>query len=73
MLDGFHLFKIGASWGGYESLVIPAYPSKIRTAVPWTEPGFVLRFHIGLESTDDLIMDLEDGFKRLNRAINEDG
>lgn len=67
MIDGYRYFKIGASWGGYESLVLPAYPAKVRTAVPWTETGYVLRYHIGLEDTDDLIADLEDGFKRLNR------
>ena len=33
MLDDYALFGIGASWGGYESLVIPGYPAKIRTAI----------------------------------------
>lgn len=65
MLDGYRFFKIGVSWGGYESLVIPAHPARFRTAVPWTEPGYVLRYHIGLENTDDLLADLEDGFNRL--------
>ena len=67
MLDGYRYFKIGASWGGYESLVIPAHPAGIRTAVPWTEKGYVLRYHIGLEDTEDLIEDLKDGFERLNQ------
>lgn len=66
MVDGYRYFKIGASWGGYESLVIPAYPAELRTAVPWTEPGFVLRYHLGLEAPDDLIADLEAGFRRLS-------
>ena len=65
MLDDYRFFKIGASWGGYESLVIPADPTKARTAVPWTEKGYVLRYHVGLEHTDDLIADLKDGFDRL--------
>jgi len=68
MLDGYRYFKIGASWGGYESLVIPANPSKIRTAAPWTETGYVLRYHVGLEDPDDLIADLAEGFKRLGQA-----
>jgi cystathionine beta-lyase len=68
MVDGYRYFKIGASWGGYESLVIPAYPAQIRTAIPWTETGFVLRYHVGLEDPDDLIADLEDGFRRLHQA-----
>ena len=71
MVDGFRLFKLGASWGGYESLIVPVNLAATRTARPWTESGFVLRFHIGLEDTDDIISDLEDGFKRLNHAIDE--
>jgi hypothetical protein len=43
----------------------------MRTAVPWTEPGFVLRYHVGLEDPDDLIADLDDGFTRLQQAIEE--
>ena len=65
MVDGYRYFKIGASWGGFESLVIPAYPAQLRTAVPWTEPGFVLRYHVGLEAPEDLMEDLEAGFERL--------
>ncbi|MGQ4809590.1 Cystathionine beta-lyase MetC [Candidatus Entotheonellaceae bacterium PAL068K] len=69
MVDGYRYFKIGASWGGYESLVIPAYPAQLRTAVPWTEPGFVLRYHVGLEDPEDLLSDLVDGFRRLCQAL----
>lgn len=69
MVDGLRLFKIGASWGGYESLIIPAYPAAARHAVPWREPGFLLRLHIGLENPDELIADLAEGFARLNAAL----
>ncbi len=69
MVDGYRYFKIGASWGGFESLVIPAYPAQMRTASPWTESGFVLRYHVGLEDPDDLIADLQDGFSRLHASI----
>ncbi|WP_373500746.1 cystathionine beta-lyase [Desulfococcus sp.] len=65
MVDGYRYFKIGASWGGYESLVLPANPKGVRTAAPWTAPGYVLRFHVGLEDPEDLIADLADGFMRL--------
>ncbi|MBW1700285.1 MAG: cystathionine beta-lyase [Deltaproteobacteria bacterium] len=68
MVDGYRFFKIGASWGGFESLVIPAELQKIRTAVPWTETGYVLRYHVGLEDPEDLIEDLKLGFDRLNQA-----
>jgi cystathionine beta-lyase len=66
MLDGFELFGMGDSWGGYESLVVPFDPTKARSATRWTHEGLCLRFHVGLESTDDLKADLEEGFKRLN-------
>lgn len=73
MVDGYRYFKIGASWGGFESLVIPAYPAQLRTASPWTETGFVLRYHVGLEDPDDLIADLDDGFSRLQSGQKKIG
>ena len=68
MLDGMELFSMGYSWGGFESLVIPTYPAKIRTATEWTHAGPSLRIHTGLEDIDDLIDDLEAGLRRLNAA-----
>ncbi len=68
MLNGMELFGMGYSWGGYESLIIPTSPEKIRTAVPWEETGQCLRIHAGLEAPSDLIEDLKQGFERLNRA-----
>jgi cysteine-S-conjugate beta-lyase len=63
MLDGMDLFAMGASWGGYESLILPAAP--IRTATTWEAEGTLLRLHVGLEHPDDLIADLEAGLDRL--------
>jgi cystathionine beta-lyase len=68
LLDGMELFGLGFSWGGYESLVVPAYPEKIRTATRWPHGGPVLRLHVGLEDPDDLIADLAGGFRRLAAA-----
>jgi cystathionine beta-lyase len=59
------LFGLGASWGGFESLVVPARVARMRTATTW-DAGPMLRLHIGLEDTGDLIADLEQGFARLN-------
>ena len=73
MIDGLALFGIGASWGGFESLILPAHPDKLRTAVPWTDPGPVVRLHIGLEDPEDLIADLAAGFDRLNAVAAEAG
>ena len=68
MVDGLQLFGIGASWGGFESLVLITYPERYRTAVPWRAEGPTLRLHIGLEEPEDLIRDLEAGFARLQQA-----
>ena len=65
MLDGFKLFHMGASWGGYESLCFPEQPGPVRTASPWTEEGLLMRLHIGFEDMDDLKTDLSEGLKRL--------
>ena len=66
MLDGYAHFKLGFSWGGFESLVIPTTGhAVIRTASDWAPPGPSLRFHAGLEDVEDLIADLESGFERL--------
>mgnify|MGYP001419737423 CR=1 FL=1 len=61
------IFKLGYSWGGFESLMIPAYPEQHRTATKWKTDGQLLRIHAGLEDIDDLKSDLEDGFARFNR------
>jgi cystathionine beta-lyase len=65
MLDGLELFGLGASWGGFESLISAPKPERIRTATKW-DSGPVLRLYIGLEDTDDLIADLDQSFARLN-------
>lgn len=65
MVDGLELFGIGASWGGFESLVLPFDPTAYRTVTRWEAEGPALRFHIGLEDLDDLKRDLEAGFARL--------
>lgn len=67
LIDGMELFGLGASWGGYESLILPTHPERIRTAKPW-DSGPTFRLHAGLEDLGDLIADLERGFERLNRA-----
>ena len=67
-LDGLALFGMGASWGGYESLIMPSDPRLMRTATRWDMPGPLLRIHAGLEDPADLIADLEAGFERLARA-----
>ena len=65
MLDGLQLFKMGWSWGGFESLIIPANVERAKRTIRWDAGGPYLRLHVGLESVDDLIADLADGFDRL--------
>jgi cystathionine beta-lyase len=64
LCEGRRLFGIGYSWGGYESLIMSAKISALRTARPWTG-GPLIRLHIGLEEPADLIADLEAGFRAM--------
>ncbi|AJP73221.1 cystathionine beta-lyase [Sphingomonas hengshuiensis] len=68
LIDGLEHFAIGYSWGGYESLAIPADPERIRTETPWRAEGPLVRLQIGLEDPDDLIADLEAGLARFTAA-----
>ena len=68
LVEGRNHFRIGASWGGFESLMIPAYPVRSFATPPWSERGPLLRVHAGLEDYRDLIADLEDGFAAFNSA-----
>ncbi len=61
LIDTLNLFGIGYSWGGFESLAIPADPARIRTAAPRDYAGPMVRLQIGLEDSADLIADLERG------------
>jgi cystathionine beta-lyase len=67
-LNALTLYGMGASWGGYESLVIPFDCSNVRTATRWAPGGPAIRFHVGLEDVSDLVADLERGFAALAAA-----
>ena len=67
-VDGLAHFGIGYSWGGFESLALPVDPERIRTATRWQAEGPLVRLHIGLEDTDDLIEDLAEGLARYGSA-----
>ncbi len=58
-LDSLQHFKMGFSWGGYESLVTANLTMKgLRSETGWTQ-GPVIRLHIGLEDVADLLADLD--------------
>lgn len=57
------LFKLGVSWGGHESLVVPALITRGQAAGPNSAIDFgvsdrVVRLHVGLEGSDALWSDL---------------
>lgn len=68
MVDKLHYYGMGYSWGGYESLILPVDPTPVRTATKWPYSNKTcLRINIGLEDVEDLMEDLEAGFKRLRK------
>lgn len=70
LVENMQHFKMGFSWGGYESLILGVFGiDKIRTATHWDSSKPLIRVHIGLENVDDLIADLEAGFARFNAAL----
>ena len=62
-VDGLKHFGIGYSWGGYESLVLPAHFKRKFTGPK--DEGPIVRFHIGLEDAGDLMADISAGLMRL--------
>jgi cystathionine beta-lyase len=69
LIDSLDLFGIGASWGGYESLIMPMSPGDTRSATQWPHAGPCFRIHAGLENPDDLLADLDAGFRRLRESL----
>lgn len=64
-IDALSMFRIGFSWGGYESLVLPTHPGKSRSLPLWNGRGPIVRLQIGLEDTGDLKADLAQALARL--------
>ena len=61
--DALTLFKLGVSWGGHESLVVPALVTRVQAAGPNSAVDFgvserMVRLHVGLEGTDALWRDI---------------
>lgn len=67
-LDNFEHFSMAYSWGGYESLILTNQPeelNRIRPAGKVDFTGTLVRVHIGLEDSDDLLDDLAKGLERI--------
>ena len=63
-IDALQLFKIGYSWGGPVSLVVPYDLGTMRDDRS-AMPGHLVRFSIGLEAVADLQADLAQALHRL--------
>ena len=61
-INGLKYFGIGCSWGGFESLAMPA-SLPARTLNRTGEPVWLTRLHLGLESESDLWDDLSAALK----------
>jgi cystathionine beta-lyase len=61
--DALTLFRLGYSWAGPVSLVVPYELQTLRASWPdGVLQGHVVRFSIGFEDTDDLQHDLQQAF-----------
>jgi len=66
--DLLRFFKLGVSWGGHESLVVPAQVVRVQAAGPNSAIDFgvserVVRLHVGLEGQDALVADLSQAIR----------
>lgn len=63
--DALQLFKLGFSWGGPMSLVVPYELGSMRTQpTAHLKPGTLVRFSIGLEDAKDLQHDLAQAMRK---------
>lgn len=65
--DSLRLFKLGYSWGGPISLVVPYDIGLMRDAsvARWPHRGTLVRFSVGLEAVEDLLADLAQALAAL--------
>ena len=62
--DSLKLFKLGYSWGGPFSLVVPYNIATMRSHLPeHLKQGYLVRFSTGFEDPQDLIHDLNNAAK----------
>ena len=61
-----NLFKIGASWGGFESLIIQSHINKnLRKFKPDISEGHLIRLYTGFEDINDLKDDIKKMLSKL--------
>jgi cysteine-S-conjugate beta-lyase len=64
-INALVLFSLGTSWGGFESLVLPAVPYHLRTLSILPDEGRLVRLHVGLEDAGDLRDDLSQALSQI--------
>ena len=69
LFSDLRVFRIGSSWGGFESLMVPAAPAPVRHHRPAPDDGFLIRIHAGLEDVSDMIADLAAALDRARREL----
>ena len=62
-VESLSLFHLGFSWGGAVSLVVPFTRNQMNP--DYSYEGSLVRFYIGLEDVDDLMLDIEQAFNLL--------
>jgi cystathionine beta-lyase/cystathionine gamma-synthase len=73
--DALAIFRLGVSWGGYESLVVPAaiardQAGEFNSARDFGVPPRMIRVFVGLEDPDDLWNDLQQAFATATRSAS---
>jgi cystathionine beta-lyase len=68
-VDALRLFRIGYSWAGPVSLVVPYELATMRAKPRW--PGMVVRFSMGFEALEDLIDDCLQALPALEGIAGE--
>jgi cystathionine beta-lyase/cystathionine gamma-synthase len=71
--DRLQLFRLGVSWGGHESLVVPAQVVRVQAAGPNSAIDFgvdprMVRLHVGLEGTEALWHDLAEAIEHSKKS-----
>lgn len=73
LCNALQLFHMGVSWGGFESLVMPAISvinqdSEFNSAVDFSVSPRLIRISVGLEDTEDLWADLQQALTAATHA-----
>ena len=66
VVNSLKVFKIGVSWGGFESLACMPHLRCDEQTCQWLGAGqHLIRIHCGLEGTDALIADLDQALEKI--------